>query len=147
MKNHPIPPYYESHDTDFGTVIIRAYNGEFLKPAARRKCSKDANYLHLPIPVSEAQNQWYWDYAIDAGVGEYWLGISSHEDQSADYRPWYTDNGDLQNYTNWGEGEPDNANDGEPFAKTGTGNGKWFDEADNGLGEAVCTYIIESTRP
>ena len=62
-RYYSIPTDYECHDTDFGVVVVKAFNETYTPIAARNKCTSDANYLHLPIPTSAAQNQWYWNYA------------------------------------------------------------------------------------
>ena len=97
---YSIPNNYECHDTDFGTVVVKAYNQLYTATAARDKCSSDANYIHLPIPTSAIQNQWYWNYSQQMKLENYWLGISDIDVEGE----WRNDKGDLQTYFNWASG-------------------------------------------
>ena len=143
---YSIPNNYECHDTDFGTVVVKAYNQLYTATAARDKCSSDANYIHLPIPTSATQNQWFWNYAQHVGLSSYWLGISDVAVEGQ----WRTDNGDLQTYFNWRSSEPNNSGGNQHYVYTGGSwapNGKWDDDSPTSTRYVLCTYIISGTAP
>ena len=73
---YSIPSNYQCIDTDFGTVVVKAYNQRYSHTAARDQCSSDANYLHLPVPKSATENQWYYTYSQHVGLSHNWLGIT-----------------------------------------------------------------------
>ena len=144
---YSVPNGYECHDSDFGTVVVKAYTESSSPTAARDQCSKDANYLHLPTPTSDTENQWYWAYSQHVGLPGYWLGISDVAVEGQ----WRTNNGDLQTYFNWSPGQPDNAAGIQDYAYSGGccgPNGKWDDgQLDLGNLHALCTYTIPGTAP
>ena len=139
---YSIPTNYECHDTDFGTVVVKAFNEVYTPTAARDKCTSEANYLHLPIPMSAAQNQWYWNYSQVMGLEYYWLGISDAVVEG-EYR---TDKGDLQTYFNWANvGVQQPSGRGQHYVATGGSwapDGTWDDTHPTSEKTILCTYVV-----
>ena len=100
-KRYNIPDGYECHETDFGTVVIKAYTTELRPDEAHRKCKSDASYLHLPIPENAAQDAWFLNYSKKKDLRDYWLGINDADIQGT----WMTTEGQRQKYFNQGSPE------------------------------------------
>ena len=139
---YSIPTNYECHDTDFGIVVVKAFTEVYTPTAARDKCTSEANYLHLPIPMSAAQNQWYWNYSQVMGLEYYWLGISDAVVEG-EYR---TDKGDLQTYFNWANvGVQQPSGRGQHYVATGGSwapDGTWDDVHPFEKRTILCTYVV-----
>ena len=140
--HYSIPTNYECHDTDFGTVVVKAFNEAYSPTAARDKCTSDASYLHLPIPISAAQNQWYWKYSQHMALADYWLGIND----AAVEGEFRTDKGDLLTYSNWATLQPDDYGPtGQDWAYTGGSpapDGTWDDISSSETKKLLCTHVV-----
>ena len=170
---YPIPYGYECYDTDFGTVVVKAYSQEygpidasrvsteaefFIHKAthigfigfsvdthfARHKCAADGNNIHLPMPKSEAENQWYQSYAAKASIPRFWLGINDVDVEGE----WKTDNGELQTYFKWHPKQPNNAGGNQHYVHTNIDTGgTWGDHSENAKFPVLCTSILKGTVP
>ena len=145
---YPIPSNYYCHDSDFGTVVVKAHSHLYGPKSARDKCTSDASYLHLPFPANAAQNQWYKAYSEAVGFDAYWLGISDVDVEGE----WRTDKGDLQTYFIWANGQPNNyqynSDGGQDYIHaTVSEDGMWNDESSEKQYGTLCTYTIEGTSP
>ena len=141
-KKYKIPDGYECHETDFGTVVIKAFEYQRNPKDARQQCKKDGSYLHLPVPKKDAQNKWFLNYSRSKKLNSTWLGLN---DKS--YRGmWRTDNGQSQSYFNWAKGEPTNFFGGEDFVYMKS-DGTWNDNYHWHKHPFMCTYTIEGTSP
>ena len=120
----------------------KTYTEIFQFTAAREQCKADG--AHLPIPKTEAENQWYKNYAAKVGLSYYWLGISDNDLEGE----WKTDKGDLQIYSNWNGNEPNNYRGNEDYVAVKVDNGKWLDVPDTwGHSKLLCTFILEGSIP
>ena len=100
-SKYSVPKGYSCLATDFGIIIVKSYNQiEVSAFEARSLCAKDADYVHLPMPINDAQNIWYKNYAKSLDFTGYWLGVNDVESEGE----WRTDTGDLQTYLPWKSG-------------------------------------------
>lgn len=110
-------------------------------PIDRHKCKADGNNVHLPMPRSAAENQWYKNYAAKVNIPSFWLGINDVDIEGE----WRTDNGDLQAYFNWHPNQPNNY--GKEDYIHFNGDGRWGDHSENGRYYVLCTYVLAGTEP
>ena len=98
---YPTPAGYSCLETDFGLVIIKIHDDKTVTATeARALCAADADYVHLPMPQNDVQNNWYVAYAKKRGLSTYWLGFNDAKVEGE----WRTDTGDLATYMNWKSG-------------------------------------------
>ena len=132
------PTGYSCLETDFGLVIIKIHHEKTVNATeARAICAADADYVHLPMPQNEVQNNWYVTYAKTHGLNSFWLGFKQVEGE------WKTDNGDLVFYVNWESGSKPTS--GDNYAHT-TFDGSWGYSGSQKY-FAICAYIVDDTSP
>ena len=134
---YSVPKGYDCLDTDFGVVLVKAYTKEHKHRDAKRLCSREASYLHLPAPTSEAQNQWYLEYAKSVGLEDYWLGITDKDREGE----WMNDRGDPQTYFDWAQGQPDDRR-GDRNKAIAVVDKSWDDVKWYSKHQVLCSYII-----
>ena len=155
-SDYPIPAGYEWHQTEFGVIYTKLYDDVYTAAEARALCTADAGFLHMPIPTSEAMNNWYFNFVGTRSEAtrdrHVWLGIND----SAQEGHFVDDLGNELSYTNWKRREP---NDYKGRNKGGEDNvemfisgrtdfmkrliGKWNDQTDTwNHNMAVCTVVI-----
>ena len=71
---------------------MKAYTGTYAAIAAREKCRADDEKFHLPTPKNDAENHWYWNYALRFSISDFWLGLDDKDVEGQ----WKTEDGDLQ---------------------------------------------------
>ena len=81
---------------------MKALTKKYKPVAARQKCKTDG--AHLPVPKSEAENQWFNNYRKQVKIGDFWLGIDDAEVEGK----WKTEDGDRLTYGNWDYNQPSN---------------------------------------
>ena len=134
---YSVPTGYDCLDTDFGIVVIKAYTTKHGHRDAKRLCSADASYLHLPAPTSEAQNQWYLKYAKSLGLDNYWLGITDKDRGGK----WLNNEGDPQTYFDWATGQPDDTR-ANKYKAVAVVKNSWDDVRLFSKRQVLCSYII-----
>merc|ERR1719454_1243221 len=91
LKKYPAPPGYSTPWSAIGPVYYKVHEGLHNIEEARALCAADAPYLTLPIPRSEAENDFWFTVAkratqgygisdtIRAPTADAWLGMSDIE--------------------------------------------------------------------
>lgn len=90
------------------------------------------------MPADQAQNNWYYEFMKSKDHLSMWLGVNDVETEGV----WKSDRGDLQIYTNWNVGEPNNLRN-EHYVEM-VYNGKW-NNAQDYKSYVLCTYIVPGT--
>ena len=132
--------------------------------SGRAKCEEDSNkvstvsdFLHLPMPQNEDENNIYHDIVKDYATHVY-LDITEVEPQTTP-RSWELKNGTSATWFNWAAGMPSKitVDKGKPYIQMlrdslGSGNGGWIEvgpEWNSMTGEykypeadTVCTYFL-----
>ena len=142
--------------TILGTVYYKIHDGLHNIGEARGICAADAPFVHLPIPKSKEQNDFYFNLVgTNAKVYDMWLGISDEVEENV----WIGDDGSTIEYFNWRNNEPNNFKGGEHWLEMDLTNDKhagtwndWFFAADknerlNYTNEnlVICTFILPKT--
>ena len=140
-SQYAVPYGYSCLETDFGLIVIKVYGHKASATEARRLCTADADYVHLPMPQNDAQNSWYDNYAKKLGLDKYWLGISDDNIEGK----WKTDKGDLQTYLPWRSSSEVNYN--YAFVQTYVEGWSKSDDTESTKYYAICSYIIAGTAP
>ena len=98
---------YSCHQTSFGLVAVKVYNGEYNWEEAKTTCSQDG--AELPMPRNSVENEWFGNKAIELGLNGVLLGISDKDLEGT----WINLFGLAQTYFNWNGGEPNNGGNNE----------------------------------
>ena len=93
---------YSCHQTSFGLVAVKAYNGDYNWEEAKTTCSQDG--AELPMPRNSVENEWFGNKAIELGLNGVLLGISDKDLEGT----WINQSGLAQTYFNWDRREPNN---------------------------------------
>ena len=138
-----------SQNTFLGVVIYKKYFDEKVNHVeAGAFCDQDSEdadvgqFLHLPMPRNESENQIYFDI-IDGEEKGTWLDI--HEVMPrTEPRRWVYKDGSEVTWLNWASGEPNNYKKGsnnELTVEMLITNGQWNDQRKYHT-FAVCTYLL-----
>ena len=97
-------------------VIYKAYTTKARAYDAENQCKNDADFLHLPVPRNEEENDFYYDLMASkiriganfvSSTGGMWLGITDEESEGT----WYSlDGGGYTaiGWSNWDSAYPNN---------------------------------------
>ena len=157
---YPLPEGYTSTDTNWGTVYYKVFDGLYNINDARALCAADADFLHLPIPTNNFENDFFFDLAGGAQSDrDLWLGISDEQNEGV----WLGDNGVEQTWFNWNRGEPNNHGGKEHWVEmvlsgNANQNKKWNDyyvsavASERGIAYssnnmAICTFTVPGSVP
>ena len=78
---------------------------------ARRKCEKKGG--HLVTITSAEENEFVYSYMVQEGYTQSYIGLYNSSYSAYPIWTWITD--EPVEYTNWGEGEPNNSNGGKEY--------------------------------
>lgn len=110
---------------------------------AQRYCLKKGG--HLAVITSEEENQFIHELILHQGFNSAYFGFSDVYDEGN----WSWANGELSDYTNWAEGEPNNDKNGEHYALFyhADQTDRWNDGDFGVLSEGGRTFICEWDDP
>ena len=82
---------YQCSETAFGVVVHKKYVALLGATEARDFCVADGASVHLPIPRSQEENDWYKAAfeAMSRSGPDYWLGINDVYSEGKGSRSFY----------------------------------------------------------
>ena len=136
-QKYPVPYGYRIQDTNFGRVYYKIHDGLHNIFEARALCKADSSYVHLPIPKSHEQNEFYFNLVGRQSNWDLWLGISDELQEGVWIGDW-SEYWSPINYTNWNEGEPNSDGGSEHWCEMDLLTAGW-----NDFGSEAVSYPIE----
>ena len=128
---------YSCHETSFGLVAVKVYNGEYNWEEAKTQCSQDGG--ELPMPRNSAENEWFGNKAKELGItSSFLLGMSDEDLEGT----WINQSGLAQTYFNWNRGEPNSRRVGNCADSIISWGLTWNDErCSTDRKKILCTHI------
>ena len=121
VNDDPIKPEgYDEHHTSWGTVWTKVYDDHYTWPEGKALCAADGDFLHMPIPESMEQNDFYFNLVGFKFDRDLWLDINDEETQGV----YMNAHGEEQTFFNWDtdNNEPNNIG---LFSETLSGEQQW----------------------